>query len=101
MNYYNPDLFERMKSDWHNTFGQLIKNNPNIIKPTYIREDNGELLDCSGLYAFKLNNVLFMGLDVFITEAWSKDKTKILTRTSQGVPIYVYDDWILGIRFFD
>ena len=64
------DIFDRMKSDWKRTIGQLIENNNNIIKPKYIRDDTGETLDCSGLYAFKLNKVLFIALDFFITEAW-------------------------------
>ena len=61
-----------------------------------------EPLDCSGLYAFKLNNVLFIAIDIFITEAWTLiplNRSKILTRTSTGEPIYAYDDWLLVIDF--
>lgn len=101
-NPLSPKTFDNMKSDWRNTIGQLLDTHDDLIFPEYIREDTGELLDCSALYAFILGRTLFIAGDPYITAAWTTlpyDREKILTYTSEGEPIYSYQDWVLVYDF--
>lgn len=96
------NIFDNMKNTWRSTIGRLLDTHDDLILPQYIREDTGELLDCSGLYAFKIGKTLFIAGDPFISEAWTTspyDRKKVLTYTSEGEAIYSYQDWVLMLDF--
>ncbi|MFW1175017.1 metallophosphoesterase, partial [Vibrio parahaemolyticus] len=65
--------FDGIKTFWTQGVGSLLDNKANITKPTFLREDTGEHLDCCGLYSFVIDDTLFFGCDPFITVNWDGD----------------------------
>ncbi|HGF3724460.1 TPA: metallophosphoesterase [Vibrio parahaemolyticus] len=90
--------FDGIKTFWTQGVGSLLDNKANITKPTFLREDTGEHLDCCGLYSFVIDDTLFFGCDPFITVNWDGD---VLTTLADGTPIRKNEDWLLNLDFIE
>ncbi|WP_407546934.1 metallophosphoesterase family protein [Vibrio parahaemolyticus] len=90
--------FDDIKAFWTRGVGSLLDDKTGITKPTFIREDTGEYLDCCGLYSFVIDETLFFGCDPFITANWDGD---VLTTLSDGTLIKKDDDWLLNLDFIE
>ncbi len=90
--------FDGIKTFWTHGVGSLLDNKTNITKPTFVREDTGERLECCGLYSFMIDDTLFFGCDPFITVNWDDS---VLTTLTDGTLIRKNDDWLLNLDFIE